>query len=82
MKIEKVHILNLDAIFSLTKSCAKHLIENGIFQWNEDYPSKEILKNDIEGTSHQIHLSPLQRGVYFITLRSKDFVTTRKIMKF
>lgn len=48
MKIEKVHILNLDAIFSLTKSCAKHLIENEIFQWNEYYPSKEVLKNDIE----------------------------------
>ncbi len=48
MKIEKVHLLNLDAIFSLTKSCAKHLIENEIFQWNEYYPSKEVLKNDIE----------------------------------
>ncbi|REE83552.1 ribosomal protein S18 acetylase RimI-like enzyme [Lutibacter oceani] len=48
MKIEKVHISNLDAIFSLTKSCAKHLIENEIFQWNEYYPSKEVLKNDIE----------------------------------
>jgi len=48
MKIEKAHILNLDAIFSITKSCAKHLIEKGIFQWNQYYPSKEVLKKDIE----------------------------------
>ncbi len=31
--------------------------------------------------SHQIDLSSFQKGVYFITIRSKDFVTTRKIIK-
>ena len=35
----------------------------------------------MEGTSHQIDLSSFQKGVYFITIRSKDFVTTRKIIK-
>ena len=24
------------------------MIENGIFQWNEYYPSKEVLENDIK----------------------------------
>lgn len=45
--IEKVQIEELDEIYSLTKSCAAHLIEKEIFQWNELYPSKEVLFNDI-----------------------------------
>lgn len=36
---------------------------------------------EMEGTSHQIDLSSFQKGVYFITIRSKDFVTRRKIVK-
>ena len=40
---------------------------------------KQILMGEMEGTIHQIDLSYLQKGVYIITIRSKDFVTTRKI---
>jgi hypothetical protein len=35
----------------------------------------------MEGTTHQIDLSSFQKGVYFITIRSEDFVTTRKVIK-
>ncbi len=35
----------------------------------------------MEGTTHQLDLSYFQSGVYCITIRSKDFVTTRKIIK-
>jgi hypothetical protein len=35
----------------------------------------------MEGTTQQLDLSSFQSGVYFITIRSKDFVTTRKIIK-
>ena len=35
----------------------------------------------MEGTTHQIDLSSFKKGVYLITIRSKDFVTTRKIIK-
>jgi len=42
------------------------------------------LINSIEmvGSSHQLDLSSLQKGAYFITIRSKDFVTTEKIIKY
>ncbi|MFC2115150.1 T9SS type A sorting domain-containing protein [Bacteroidota bacterium] len=40
-----------------------------------------IYSREMEGSSHQIDLSSLQRGVYFITVRSKDFVRTEKIIK-
>ena len=46
--IIKATISDLEEIYSLTKRCAKDLIEKGIFQWNESYPSKEILQKDIE----------------------------------
>jgi hypothetical protein len=36
----------------------------------------------VEGTTHHIDLSSYQKGVYFITIRSKDFVTTKKIIKY
>lgn len=46
--IKKVLSKDVEEIYALTKSCAKHLIENDIFQWNEHYPSLEVLKKDIE----------------------------------
>jgi enterochelin esterase-like enzyme len=43
---------------------------------------KLIHSSQTEGTTHQIDLSSFQKGVYFITIRSKDFMTTRKIIKY
>ena len=42
---------------------------------------QQILIGEMEGTSRQIDLSSFQNGIYIITIRSKDFVTTRKIIK-
>lgn len=36
----------------------------------------------MEGTTHQINLSCFRKGIYFITIKSADFVTTRKVIKF
>ena len=48
MKIEKASNIDLEKMYAITKSCGKQMIENGIFQWNELYPSKEVLQKDIE----------------------------------
>lgn len=40
-----------------------------------------LLNKKMAGTTRQIDLSSFQSGVYFITIRSEDFVTTRKIIK-
>jgi hypothetical protein len=42
---------------------------------------KMIYSGKKEGSSYQIDLSSFHKGIYFITIRSKDFVTTRKIIK-
>ncbi|SDX63144.1 Ribosomal protein S18 acetylase RimI [Lutibacter oricola] len=39
---------DLEQIYKLTKSCAQHLIEQNIFQWNEYYPSQQVLQKDID----------------------------------
>ena len=46
--IKNASISDLEQFHVLTKRCAKNMIENGIFQWNEKYPSKEVLQKDIE----------------------------------
>ena len=38
---------DLDEIKQLTESCAIALQQQGILQWNEHYPSRERLQNDI-----------------------------------
>ena len=40
-----------------------------------------ILNRELKESTHQLDLSSFQKGVYFITIRSKDFITTRKIIK-
>ncbi len=41
-----------------------------------------IFNGKMEGTSHQIDLSAFQKGVYYITIRSEDFIKTKKVIKF
>ena len=38
-------------------------------------------REGMEGPTHQLDLSSSQKGVYCITICSKDFVITRKIIK-
>jgi hypothetical protein len=40
-----------------------------------------LLDEEMEGPTHQIDLSSFQKGVYFITIRSRDYVWTEKIIK-
>jgi hypothetical protein len=40
-----------------------------------------IYSSELEGRSPHIDLSSFQKGTYFITIRSKEFVTTEKIIK-
>jgi len=48
MVIKKASEQDLEQLLAVVKSCGQNLIEQGIFQWNEKYPSKEVLLEDIE----------------------------------
>jgi len=40
-------ILEIPEILRLTTACAKQMKKIGIFQWNEEYPSREAFEKDI-----------------------------------
>ena len=45
--IRKAELHDIDPLMTVTKACAKHMIEQGIFQWNEHYPSRSAFENDV-----------------------------------
>jgi hypothetical protein len=45
--IRKATVLDLNSIMQITKSCAKHMINQQIFQWNEHYPNRNAFENDV-----------------------------------
>ncbi len=46
--IRRAKISEISKILYLTKACAVHMINNGIYQWNEHYPSQQAFEKDIE----------------------------------
>ncbi len=45
--IRPANISDIEPILDITKSCALHMINNGVFQWNEYYPDKASFINDV-----------------------------------
>ncbi|MBZ9629610.1 GNAT family N-acetyltransferase [Salegentibacter sp. LM13S] len=46
--IRKANLEDLNEIKKLTEACAEALQQQNIHQWNEHYPSREKLQNDIQ----------------------------------
>lgn len=46
--IRYANISEISEILTLTKACAKHMIQNKIYQWNEHYPNQSAFEKDIE----------------------------------
>ncbi|WP_426431972.1 GNAT family N-acetyltransferase [Winogradskyella sp. HB-48] len=46
--IRKGKVEDIKVIMDLTKACAKAMIANGIYQWNEHYPNPSAFIKDIE----------------------------------
>ena len=47
MNIEKAKKEDSKRLVEITRSCARHMIDRGIFQWNDVYPSQKVFENDI-----------------------------------
>ena len=46
--IKLATINDIPEIISTTRACAAYMIKNGIYQWNEHYPSEKAFKKDIK----------------------------------
>ena len=49
-------ISDIDAILNITKSCALHMIQNNIYQWNEHYPDRGSFINDAENQELYVYV--------------------------
>ena len=67
MKFKIVELSEASKVFELTSNCAKKLLENGIQQWDNTYPSLEIITSDIASKSVQgIYLQTRLLGIYVL----------------
>lgn len=46
--IQKAVLSDLETIHQITKACARAMIGLGIYQWNEHYPTRSRLEEDIQ----------------------------------
>ncbi len=46
--IRKTKKEEIPQILKITKACAKFMISQNIFHWNENYPSKKSFKKDLK----------------------------------
>jgi GNAT superfamily N-acetyltransferase len=56
MKIRLANKTELDAIMEVYASCVKGMLLLGIDQWDESYPNREIIKNDLEEQNYYLGL--------------------------
>jgi len=45
--IRKAKLADIPLVLELTKTCANHMINNAIFQWNDNYPNAQDFENDV-----------------------------------
>ncbi len=45
--IRKGTVKDIDRIIDITKTCAKTMVQQGIYQWNEHYPNSTAFENDV-----------------------------------
>ena len=48
MMISKGKMFEIEVILTLTRACGKHMRDNGIDQWDENYPDRERILNDLQ----------------------------------
>ena len=46
--IRRAKILEIPEILALTRACAADMISRGIYQWDDQYPSENIFRKDIQ----------------------------------
>ena len=71
--ISKGELHELNALLKLTRACGKHMRDNGIDQWDENYPNLEIFKEDVKNKSlFVIEDNELVLGCICISLKIDD----------
>ena len=59
--IRKANITDIETIMIMTKACAKAMIANGIYQWNEQYSNPAAFINDVK--RNELYVLEINRQV-------------------
>lgn len=54
MKIRRAYKTDLKSIMKMYKSCVNGMINNGIDQWDENYPNSEIISQDLKNKTYYV----------------------------
>ena len=54
MKIRKAKKSDLENIMRMYNSCVNGMIKNGIDQWDENYPNRDIIEEDINSKTYYV----------------------------
>jgi len=69
-RIRPAHIEELDILYGIVKNATRHMDGQGIPQWDDIYPSKVILKDDIE--KQQMHVIEVEGRVAGLIVMNED----------
>lgn len=74
--IRKANITDIEEIMDMTKACAKAMIANGIYQWNEHYPNPSAFENDIKRSElYVIEIGEQVKGTVVIsTFMDEEYI--------
>ncbi|MEO0570701.1 MAG: GNAT family N-acetyltransferase [Bacteroidota bacterium] len=74
--IRRAKMSEIDDILEITGACAKFMIENGIYQWNEYYPSRKAFEHDIHRNELYVKLveGSIVGGIVISNLMDEEYV--------
>ncbi|WP_179348520.1 GNAT family N-acetyltransferase [Winogradskyella pacifica] len=74
---------DIQTILEITKSCAKSMISNGVFQWNDEYPNLSAFQNDIKRNElYVLELDKVVKGCIVIsTLMDSEYIPIEWLTK-
>lgn len=77
--IQAAKTSSLDQILDLTQACAKRLIDQEIFQWNESYPNSKVFQNDIERGELYVYMigNTVIGCIVISTIMDKEYETVQ-----
>ena len=61
MKIRPALRAELNEVHAIVRAATFHMEEQGIFQWDEVYPNRDVLRDDIE--KRELHVLEVNRGL-------------------
>ena len=74
---------DIDRILEITKACAKHMIDTGIYQWNDYYPNSTAFENDVKRNElYVLEINNIIVGCVAIsTLMDKEYEDVKWLSK-